>query len=213
MQLLAKVVVGSLFLAGSSLSQANPDVLSIQQQWAKINYQSENNAQQISAFKALESDAVHYVEQHPEDAAGLTWLAIVQASAARAIGGMDALNYAERAKNHFEQAIAIDEGVLEGTALSSLATLYHKVPGWPISFGSDSKAEKLFLQALELNPAGIDPNYFYAEYLYDEGEYEDALSYLEQASHAPARPARPLADKGRHQAIAALKQKIADELK
>ena len=87
------------------------------------------------------------------------------------------------------------------------------MPGWPISFGSDSKAEKLFLQALELNPAGIDPNYFYAEYLYDEGEYEDALSYLEQASHAPARPARPLADKGRHQAIAALKQKIADELK
>lgn len=102
----------------------------------------------------------------------------------------------------------INENALQGSAMTSLGVLYHKVPGWPIAFGSDKKAEMLLKHALSLNPDGIDPNYFYAEFLFDEGEYQQALEYANRAESAPARSDRPLADEGRHKEIAHLKQQI-----
>jgi hypothetical protein len=32
-----------------------------------------------------------------------------------------------------------------------------------MAFGNDSKAEKIRLKTLTINPGGIDPNYFYAD--------------------------------------------------
>jgi Tfp pilus assembly protein PilF len=78
------------------------------------------------------------------------------------------------------------------------------VPGFPIGFGDHDKARKLLQEALKINPNGIDPNYFYADFLVKEGEYAAALPYLEKASKAPARPGREVADKGRHAEIDAL---------
>ena len=53
--------------------------------------------------------------------------------------------------------------------ITSLGTLYYKVPGWPIGFGSDKKAREYLAKALDLNPTGIDPNYFMGEFLFDAG--------------------------------------------
>jgi Tfp pilus assembly protein PilF len=63
-------------------------------------------------------------------------------------------------------------------------------------------------QALELNPNGIDPNYFYGEFLYEEGKYGEALQYLDKAAKAPGRPGRERADQGRHAEIATLTAKV-----
>jgi Tfp pilus assembly protein PilF len=82
------------------------------------------------------------------------------------------------------------------------------VPGWPIGFGDDDKAEALLRKALEVNPDGIDPNYFYAEFLYEQGEYAEALEHLDRAAKAPARPGRERADQGRRAEIAALTAKV-----
>ena len=57
--------------------------------------------------------------------------------------------------------------------------------------------------------AGIDPNYFYAEYLYDEDDYAGARKHLEKARQAAPRPNRQSADEGRRRDSDALLAKIA----
>ena len=73
------------------------------------------------------------------------------------------------------------------------------MPGWPIGFGSDKKAKRHLQQALAINPAGIDSNYFMAQYLLDEGEYAESKQHLLKALAAQQRPGRDLADSGRRQ--------------
>ena len=63
-------------------------------------------------------------------------------------------------------------------------------------------------KALELNPDGIDSNYFYADYLVGEKQYAEAKPYLLKAQQAPARSNRPVADKGRQAEVSALLAKI-----
>ena len=77
------------------------------------------------------------------------------------------------------------------------------MPGWPIGFGDDDKARELLTRALEINPDGIDSNYFYADFLLDQGDEDGARRYFEKALQAPARPQRPLADRGRRDEIRA----------
>ena len=105
----------------------------------------------------------------------------------------------KEAKLKLEQAEAIDPEVLGGSIYASLGSLYSKVPGWPIGFGNDKTAERYFKKALEINPQGLDINYFFAEYLIDQGKDELALEYLNRALQAPTMTDRPLADQGRRQ--------------
>jgi len=85
-----------------------------------------------------------------------------------------------------------------------LGTLYAKVPGWPVGFGDERKAEALLLKALQINPNGIDPNYFYGEFLRDQGDTAKARLYLLRARKATPRPGRELADQGRQSEISAV---------
>lgn len=206
--------LSSLIIAGLTSAAlitpvaASPDeLLKLQQQWATVNYQLEGDAQ-LSAFSELIEQATKLVEQSENSAESLTWLAISQSSTASVKGGLGALDFAESAKENLERAIEKEESVLDGTALTVLAALYHKVPGWPVSFGSDKKAEKLFKRALEISPHGMDQNFFYAEYLFDEGEYKEAQAFLTRAQNAPEKANRPLADKKRREEIAALQSKL-----
>ncbi|NOX52213.1 MAG: hypothetical protein GXP16_17005 [Gammaproteobacteria bacterium] len=132
------------------------------------------------------------------------WQGIVLSTLAGERGGLGALGLAKEAKRSLEKAISLDRLALNGSALTSIGTLYHKVPGWPISFGSDKKARKYLRAALDLNPDGIDPNYFMGEFLYDEGEYEQAKRHLIIAANASPRNDRPIADKGRQTEISVL---------
>jgi Tfp pilus assembly protein PilF len=81
--------------------------------------------------------------------------------------------------------------------------LHYKVPGWPLGFGDKKKARAYLEKALQINPNGIDPNYFYADFLRERGEYEQAIQHYEKALAAPARPGREDADAGRRQEIEA----------
>ena len=117
-----------------------------------------------------------------------------------------------RKKYYTEKALQLNAQALQGSAYTSLGVLYAKVPGWPIGFGSDKKAAQLLQKALEINPQGIDPNYFYAEFLADNRDYAAAMRYLEQAAKAPARPGRESADLGRQQEIATLLAKVSKKL-
>jgi hypothetical protein len=89
--------------------------------------------------------------------------------------------------------------------------LYCKIPCWPIGFGDD-EAQVMLKKALAINPKGLDINYFYGEYLYDEGEYKKAKHHLLGAQQAPARNERPLADKFRYEEIEHVFFKVVKKL-
>ena len=109
----------------------------------------------------------------------------------------------KEAKELLESVIDRAPQTLEGSAYTSLGSLYYQVPGWPIGFGNDKEAEKMLKKALEINPNGIDPNYFYADFLVQDGRKEEAKQYFNRALQASPRPNRPLADEGRRMEIQA----------
>src|SRR5512141_1584805 len=201
-----KSIVLSLLVFGTAPLQAAPaadpafdaELLSIQQAWAKVNYDTPGGDPRVQAFNALEKRAESFTHQHPTRAEALIWEGIIESSYAGAKGGLGALGLCKEARGNLEAALKLDPGALEGSAYTSLGTLYYKVPGFPLGFGDDKKAAVLLQQALKLNPNGIDPNYFYAEYLFEQGDYARAQQYLDKASHAAPRSGRELADKGRH---------------
>jgi tetratricopeptide (TPR) repeat protein len=204
----ALLAFGTIHGATAADPAFDAQLLSIQQAWAKVNYETPAGDARAQAFEALEKRAEQFTKQHPTRAEALIWEGIIESSYAGAKGGLGALGLAKEARGNLEKALELDPGALEGSAYTSLGTLYYRVPGFPVGFGDDDKARKLLQKALELNPNGIDPNYFYADFLYEDGKYADALKYLERAAKAPPRPGRETADKGRHAEIDALAAKV-----
>lgn len=199
----ALVICAALLAAPfAATAGMNEDLLVIQQRWATVNYETPKAAQE-KAFEELTTDARRLVESNPGRAEPLVWLAIVTSSDAGATGGISALGKVKEARKLLEQAEKIDAHALDGSVYTSLGSLYYQVPGWPIGFGNDRKAEEYLQKALQVNPEGIDPNYFYGDFLLEEGKPDQAVRYLEKAQAAPPRANRALADRGRQQEIAA----------
>jgi len=180
------------------------ELLDIQRAWAEINYSATSAEQKAADFGQLANKARALVASHSGRAEPMVWHGIVLSSQAGAKGGLGALSLAKQARSVLEGSLKIDPAALAGSAHTSLGTLYHKVPGFPVGFGDDKKARTHLETALKLNPAGIDPNFFYAEFLLDEGETVLAIKHLRIAQAAPPRIRRETADAGRRQEIAAL---------
>lgn len=184
----------------------------IQDQWAEIKYRQPEK-QHADLYRELAQKAKKIVEGNPNLAEPLIWEGIVVSSEAGARGGLGALSLAKEARRLLEESLKLDEKALNGSAYTSLATLYAKVPGWPIGFGDKKRAEEYFKKSLSLNPTGIDPNFFYGEYLVDNDRAGEGRGYLERALKAPDRPGRELADQGRRQEIQALLNKLAKDVR
>ncbi|MBS8240785.1 hypothetical protein DYI22_09720 [Marinobacter lipolyticus] len=176
------------------------DLAGIQQRWAEIQYQLPRD-QKIKAFEALVQDAEKLVAANPDRAEPRIWQAIVLSTWAGAKGGLGALGMVKDARRQLEKALDIDATALEGSAYTSLGSLYYQVPGWPLGFGDDDKARRYLQKALAINPDGIDPNFFFGDYLLEQGEEARAREYLERALAAPDRNGREIADQGRRQEI------------
>lgn len=179
----------------------------LQSRWANIQYQTPE-ARRVDAFEQLYQRAETLLKAQPESAELHTWAGIIRGSQAGAEGGLSALSRVKEARSEFEQALSIDPTTLDGSAYTSLGTLYHQVPGWPISFGDDDKARELLQKGLHLNPDGIDSNYFWGDFLHDQGNDAQARQALEKALAAAPRPGRETADAGRRQEIQMLLKEI-----
>jgi len=200
-----------LLLISTASADVKEDVLHLQQRWAEVNYQL-NGSDQISAFEVLIDDAAKATKQYPDAAPAWIWSGIIKSTYAGAKGGLGALKYAKASKKDLEKALKIEADAMQGSAYTSLGTLYFNVPGWPVGFGNDDKAEEMLLKALSINPNGIDSNYFYADFLKNEKRYKEAETYLLKAQAADARPNRPLADAGRQKEIAQALLAIGEKL-
>lgn len=196
-------------LAGSAWAGPAEDVARMQQGWEQIKYGTPAGRQEAE-FARLLADSEQMAARNRGNADVLIWYAIVESTYAGAKGGLGALKYVKNAKKSLEQALALDPNALNGSAYTSLGSLYYQVPGWPIGFGDKTKAEEFLKKGLAVNPDGIDPNYFYGDYLLRQGDYAGAERYLRKALQAPARPGRKLADEGRRGEIRELLNKIAE---
>jgi tetratricopeptide (TPR) repeat protein len=196
--------------AGVSQSAELDEVKEIQYEWARLYYLDEFKNQNYRELQALARRANMVSHDNPQSAEALVWDAIVLSTLAEKKGGIGALSLVKEAKLKLEQAEAIDPSVLGGSVYASLGSLYSKVPGWPIGFGSDKKAERYFKKALAINPRGLDINYFFAEFLADNGKDKLALEYVEKALQAPQMVDRPVADKGRRQQALKLRDQLGD---
>jgi tetratricopeptide (TPR) repeat protein len=186
-------------------------VAELQHEWAVANYELQGDPR-VEAFNALIERADSAVASHPDSAELLIWTGIIKSSFAGVKGGLGALGLVKEARGSLETAMKIDATALRGSAYTSLGSLYYQVPGWPVGFGSDKKALKFLQKALEINPDGIDPNYFYADYLLKQKDYEEAERYLLKAQQAAPRPDRPVADAGRQQEILAALSRTREKL-
>ena len=205
---IAALFTASSLAATSSSTVAaenfNMQLLNLQQHWAKVNYQLVDDAQE-DGFENLLKQAQELVAANPDNANSLVWLGIIESSYAGAKGGIGALSLAKDRKSV--------DSALNGSAYASLGTLYHKVPGWPLGFGDDDTAKEMLEKAMLINPNGLDSNYFYGEFLFDEKEYKKAKKHLTHALQAAAREERPVADEFRRIEINQLMAKVDKKIK
>ena len=182
-------------------SALDSDIRNLQHEWARIKYMVKNEDAQEKQIDLLAKKAADVSAHYPAYAEPKIWQAIVVSTQAGIKGGLSALSLVKQAKSLLEEAEKIKANALNGSVYTSLGSLYYQVPGWPIGFGDDDKARSYLLRARAINPHGIDPNYFYGDFLLNQNKNTEAIKVLEQALRAPARPDRPLADRGRREEI------------
>ncbi len=200
------ILIAAVVLVGVAVAaEPSTTVAQVRDRWAQINYQTPK-AQREAAFAALSKQAAQARQAAPRDAGALIWEGIVLSSLAGEKGGMGALSLVKQARADFEAALKLDPQALDGAAYTSLGALYYQVPGWPLGFGDDDQARRMLKKGLDIDPNGIDANYFYGDFLRDQKEWAPAQAALQKAVTAPARPGREVADAGRrHEAEAKLK--------
>lgn len=202
--------MAALALSGAARAGMEEDVAQVRHEWERIKYQVPAK-QQEAQFERLARTSEKIMAQYSSRAEPAIWHGIVEASYAGAKGGLGALALAKSARKSLEHALVVDPAALDGSAYTSLGSLYYQVPGWPIGFGDEKKALELLQKGLALNPNGIDPNYFYGDFLFRSGDYAGAEQALRKALQAPPRAGRRLADEGRRIEIDDLLSKIREK--
>lgn len=184
----------------------------LQTDWAVIKYQVTDKDSKLEAIHKLEQKAEQVTKAYPDRAEPKIWEAIILSTDAGIVKGISALGKVKKAKELLEASLVIDGTALAGSAHTSLGSLYYQVPGWPVAFGDNKKAEIELQKAIAMNPDGIDPNFFYGDFLIEQKQFDKAKSYLEKALLAPDRAGRELADAGRRQEIKAALAKIDENV-
>jgi len=201
----------SALLVSQSSFAIGDIAMPLQQQWDIAKYQTDKKSRE-KAFETLAKQAKEIALKHPNNAEVLVWEAIILSTYAGEKGGFSGLSLVKDAKALLDRAEKINPETLDGSIYTSLGSLYYQVPGWPLGFGDDELARTYLNKALSLNPDDIDANYFYGDFLLEEGEYQNALKAFEKALSAPPRPNRAIADEGRKAEIRAAQAKAESQL-
>lgn len=200
--------------AGASPNPAmDAAVQRINDQWAHIRYEVRDRDKQYRQLDELAVQAARVVAQYPGRAEPLLWQGIVVSEEAARATMFAQLGLARSAREILEKAQAIDPSIADGGVKMSLGVLYYRVPGFPIGFGSTAKARSLLESALKQDPAGLDNNFFYADFLNDEGHPAQAKVYVLRGLQAPVSSQRPVWDAGRRAEMRALLARIDAKLK
>lgn len=213
---LATALTAAFIFAGAAVAGTDPAmdaaVQRINDQWAHIHYQVTDRDEQFRQLEQLAAQAAQVVARFPHRAAPLLWQGIVVSDEAARASMISQLGLARSARGILEKAQQIEPDIANGGVKVSLGVLYYRVPGFPIGFGSTAKARALFEAALKQDPAGLDNNFYYADFLIDEGHPAQAKAYVLRGLQAPVSTLRPVWDAGRRSELRGLLAKIDAKL-
>ena len=113
------------------------------------------------------------------DVRGLFWKAVAMGKIAEDSGMLDALRMLQPMQDLLLRVVELDERYENAGAHRALGRIYHKLPRFPISFGSNQKALAHLKRAHELFPQNIITRAFYAELLYDIGRRNEARKHAD----------------------------------
>ena len=183
--------------AAFTSAQAGEETLaSLMHDWAKVNYQTAEDDKE-KAFAALAARAHAFTQANAGKAEPMIWEAIIKSTYAGAKGGLGALSLMEEARDLLLAAEKINPTALDGAIYTTLGSFYYMVPGWPIGFGDDDKAEAYLKKGLEIAPDNMDANYFMGDYWLEQHKYKKAGKYLSKVVNAPDVADRPVYSQGR----------------
>ncbi|MCF7969642.1 MAG: tetratricopeptide repeat protein [Methylococcaceae bacterium] len=183
MKKLIFVVFLLLFTQGAISGTMDERVSEIEGNWADVR-EAAVTADRKNIFLQLAEDITDVVVAFPSQAEPLILKSAILLTMAEDASSFVALGLVNEAKDLLQKAIGINPEASQGSALVTLGVLYYKVPSWPVAFGDNREAEAYLLKALEVNPEGIDSNYYYAEFLLEQGKKEQAVSFLNRAIDA-----------------------------
>lgn len=193
---LRTVVMAWICTALPVWADVTADVIALRSEWDTVNFTLKKE-DQVKPLEALIQKAAALHKANPGNAPVLIWEGIIHATYAGAKGGLGALGECKTAKGLFEQAIVVDPGALNGAAYTSVGSLYYQVPGWPVGFGDDEKAEEMLKQGIALGPQDLDAHYFYGDFLVQQKRWQEAVDVLQAGLATLVDPQRPLFQKGR----------------
>ncbi|MGO8955239.1 MAG: tetratricopeptide repeat protein [Rhodomicrobium sp.] len=168
------------------------DILIVAEEWAKIKYLSKDDSERKEKMEVLGAKADALVTRYPGRPETLIWDGIVTSERASLTWGLSALSHANRARDLLLEAYKMDPKALDAGAPTSLGVLYYRVPGFPLGWGDTDKARQLLEEAVRNAPNGRDAHYFYADFLFEQGEYKKAEEVLKVALALPHHPERPV---------------------
>jgi cytochrome c-type biogenesis protein CcmH/NrfG len=190
----------------------NADILQIALDWEHIKFEVQNADEQEMKMAALAEHAGTLLQQYPNQPEPTIWLGILiseQASMANENSSpVKALRLALKARDILTEAEKVDPVALDAGAPTSLGVLYYRVPSFPLGFGDKTKARHLLEEATANAPSGLDANYFYGDFLFQQKEYPGAAIVLKHALALPAHPERPIWDRSRRLVIQELLAKL-----
>jgi len=203
---LAIALAAIMTTAAPSLAAASmtDEVKVLNDGWAHIAYEVHGSSHQTVALEQLAKQAATVVRHYPRQAEPLLWQGIVVSEQANRANIFHKLGLATAARDIIASAYSINPRAANGGAAMTLGVLYYKVPGSPVGFGDKEKARRLLKEALALDPNGLDANYFYGDFLLDQGDKAGARAFLQKALRAPHDPSRPVWDAGRRREAQAL---------
>lgn len=189
------VLISSAQLGHASDNRAlDADILNLAESWAEAKYLSRDDSERQEKMEPVGVAADALVKRYPGRVEALIWDGIITSERASLTWGLTALNLAAKARDMLIKAEKLDPKALDAGAPTSLGVLYYRVPGFPIGWGSNDKARHYLEEAVKNAPNGRDAHYFYADFLYEQGQYKEAEAVLEKALTLPPHPERPIWD-------------------
>ncbi|MBL0010427.1 MAG: hypothetical protein IPP22_04195 [Nitrosomonas sp.] len=135
--------------------------------------------QRVQRFERCIAIADQSLALNANDVRGLFWKAVAMGKMAEDSGMVNALRMLRPMEKMLLKVVALDEKYENAGAHRALGRMYHKLPGFPVSFGNNQKALTHLKQAHELFPRDIMTRAFYAEVLYDEGRQAEARRHAD----------------------------------
>ncbi|WP_304905569.1 TRAP transporter TatT component family protein [Nitrosomonas sp.] len=149
---------------------------------AQLEMDKERRVQQFERCITIADQAIAL---NPNDVKGLFWKAVAMGKMAEDSGIVNAFRMLRPMEKMLLKVITLDEKYENAGAHRALGRMYHKLPGFPISFGSNQKALAHLKRAHELFPRDVITRAFYAEVLFDEGRKAEARRHADFVLAAP----------------------------